>query len=243
MDCDAAALPGFRRAMRVEPGPDAVLAMLEDDLHCMAVRLRHDGTVVRTVDAYGDRMPWSPCPGAEAKLAQTFAGLPLAEVTARRDKQQNCTHLHDLAVMAAAHAGDTAPVEYRVEVSDPREGVRVLQVSRDGALVHRWIERDHVLAAPPAIAGQAVIALRDWIATLSGAGQEAARLLQWCALVAHGRQMSDEQRHGTLVHRPSCYTMQPGRVQGATALCGMQDFTGREDRLLAGLRERFEVHF
>ena len=123
MDCDAAALPGFRRAMRVEPGPDAVLAMLEDDLHCMAVRLRHDGTVVRTVDAYGDRMPWSPCPGAEAKLAQTFAGLPLAEVTARRDKQQNCTHLHDLAVMAAAHAGDTAPVEYRVEVSDPREGM------------------------------------------------------------------------------------------------------------------------
>jgi hypothetical protein len=238
---DAATLPGYRRAVRVEPQAGAVTALLEDDLHCMAVRLRHDGSTVRSVEAFGDRMPWTTCPGAVAELEGTFAGVPLAQVTARREKQRNCTHLHDLAVLAAAHAGDRASLEYRVEISDPRDGERILQIARDGRPVHRWVERDGLFTDPPGLAGQSPLTMRDWIGGLSGTEQEAARMLQWTALVAHGRQMTDERRHAALGHRPSCYTMQPERAGEAEQLNPIRDFTGREERLLDGLKERFEA--
>lgn len=218
-----------------------MLAMLEDDLHCMAVRLRHDGKTVLGVEVLADRMPWSPCPGAAGELERTFAGVPLREVTSRREKQRNCTHLHDLAVLAASHAMDTAPTEWRIAVSDPQDGERVLTISRDGRLMHRWTERAGAFVDPPEVAGQSALTLRDWIAGLEPEPQEAARLLQWGALVAHGRQMSDERRRSALAIRQSCYTMQPERVSDATALSGMQEFTGREGRLLEGLAERLDT--
>lgn len=239
MASDAIDAPGFRRAVRVVPGPDAVLALMEDDLHCMAVRLRHNGNLVLAVEALGDRMPWTPCPGAIPELAATFTGLPLADVTARREKQRNCTHLHDLAVLAATHAHDDAPLEYRIAVSDPQGGERVLEIVRDGRPMHRWVEQGGTFTDPPELHGQSALTMRDWIAGLSGDAQEAARMLQWAALVAHSRQMSDEQRRAALEYRPSCYAMQPERVGRAEARSGMQDFTGREDRLLEGLAERF----
>lgn len=234
-------LPGYRRAVRVEPSPGAVLAMLEDDLHGMAVRLRHAHGRVTAVEVLPDRMPWSTCTGAVAMLQATFRDVPLAEVTARRARQENCTHLHDLAIVAAAHALDEAPSEWRIDVSDAHHGERQIEIRRDGRCLHRWLERDGLLADPPEIAGLTALSLRDWIASLEPEAREAARMLQWGALVAHGRAMTDAQRLATLGHRPSCYTMQPSRVAAAEKINGMHEFTGREDRLLDGLGQRFEA--
>lgn len=239
-----AGVPGYRRALRVEPGQGAVLAMLEDDLHAMAVRLLHDGERVVSVEPLMDRVPWTTCPGAIEALKTTFTGVALKDVSARRDKPLNCTHLHDLAVIAARHAMDERPLEYRISVSDPgdtRGGERVLEITRDGQRLHLWHEREGRFIEPYAIAGLTALTLRDWIARLQGDEQEAARLLQWASLVAHGRTMSDEQRHAALGVRANCFTMQPGRVEAARMANGLQDFSGAQCAPLDGLRERFEA--
>ena len=219
------ALPGFRRRIVVEPREGAVLAMLEDDIHCLAVVLRHDGARVTSVEPQFDRLPWTTCPGAMAKLVETFAGLPLSEVTARRDKKQNCTHFHDMAVLAAAHAGDRGGVVFDIVATDAVDDLRSLEIRRDGAVVHRWTERGGRLSEPAEVAGKTLFTLRDWIGTLAGVEQEAARLLQWAAIVAHGRTMPLEEQSVASDISPNCYTFQPERAVHAIRIGELRDFS------------------
>ena len=231
----AQSLPGYRRRIRIEPRPGAVAAMLEDDIHCLAVILRHDGERVTAVEPDTARMPWSTCPGAAAKLVETFSGLPLAEVNARRDKKQNCTHLHDLAVLAAAHAHDGEPLEYRISASDPVDGRRVLELTAsDGRRLH-WEEQDGLLVAPESAKGMPLMVLRDWIAALPAEEQEAVRVLQWASLVAHGRTMPLEEQSNAAALPPNCYTFQPERAVHADRVGERFDFSEGGHEPLAGL--------
>jgi hypothetical protein len=230
--------PGYRRRIRIEPAQGAVLAMLEDDLHCMAVILRHDGETVLAVEPVTERMPWDTCPGAGAKLVETFAGQPLSEVTARREKRANCTHLHDLAVLAAAHAHDERGLIYEISASDPIEGRRILELRRDGELRLRWIEQDGVLVEPASAAGQALLALRDWIGALPALEQEPARVLQWASLVAHGRTMPMEEQSRAADLPPNCYTFQPERAPVAKRVGRRIDFSEGPVTPLAGFGDR-----
>ncbi|MFC6621682.1 DUF2889 domain-containing protein [Novosphingobium panipatense] len=236
---DVFALPGYRRTIRIEPGEGRVRAMLEDDLHAMAVQLWHARGVVTNVVPVMDRAPWTPCPGAQRVLIDTFTGLPLHQVSARFERQANCTHLHDLAVLAAAHAGDASPTEYRIAVTDLLEGERLLEIRHEGQTIHQWREREGVLAAPTELAGLSLLTLRDWIARLQGRPQEAARLLQWAGLVGHSRAMGMEERHAALLQRPSCYTMQPEHAVHAAPLAPDIDFSVGDREPLMDRNRRF----
>lgn len=222
---DAAQVPGFRRRIRIEPQPRAVAAMVEDDIHCMGVILRHDGSTVGEVVPLTPRMPWNTCPGAAAKLVETFEGQALSEVTAKRDKKQNCTHLHDMAVLAAAHAFDSEPTTFDIYASDPVDGVRLLEVRRNGQRVHRWIERDGLLEGAAGIEGQSLLGMRDWISNLGEDDREAARLLQWGSLIAHGRTMSAEEQSEAAALPANCYTLQPERAVHAKRVGDRFDFS------------------
>lgn len=246
----AEALPGYRRVIEVEARAGCVTAMLEDDFHCMAVTLRHDGGRVTAVEPFADRMPWSTCPGAVAKLKETFEGTPLEDVTARKEKKSNCTHLHDMAVLAAAHAGDvagegagTGNVKLRFEIvaSDPREGVRLLECRRNGRSMHFWVERDGVLTEPPAIEGLTLFSLRDWIAGLGGDEQECARLLQWASIVAHGRTIAPENQRTASELPANCYTFQTERARHAQRSGVSFDFSEGSRVPLDGLRGRMRA--
>ena len=215
-------LPGYRRRIRIEPLEGAVLAMLEDDMHCMAVTLRHDGTAVTGIEPVMERVPWTTCPGARDRLVETFAGQPLAEVTARREKRANCTHLHDLAVLAAAHALDRAPMVYDVLVSDPADGERFLELRRGGERLLLWCERDGLLVDP---AGLPLMGLRDWIAALPAPEQEPARVLQWAGMVAHGRTIPLDQQSRAAELPANCYTFQPERAAVAERVGLLRDFS------------------
>jgi Protein of unknown function (DUF2889) len=223
------ALPGFRRRIVVEAREGVVLAMLEDDIHCLAVVLRHDGARVTAVEPQFERLPWTTCPGAQSKLVETFAGLPLGEVTARRDKKQNCTHFHDMAVLAAAHAfghaGERGRVVYDIVATDAVDDLRSLEIRRDGAVVHHWSELGGKLCEPAEVAGKTLFTLRDWIGTLAGVEQEAARLLQWAAIVAHGRTMPLEDQSVASDISPNCYTFQPERAVHAIRNGERRDFS------------------
>jgi hypothetical protein len=232
-------LPGYRRRIRIEAREGAVLAMLEDDIHALAVTLRHDGRTVAAVEPLADRMPWSTCPGAQAKLVETFTGIPLADVTARREKKANCTHLHDLAVLAAAHADEVGGLTYEIFVSDPIDGERLLELRRDGETVFEWVEHDGRLVAPADIAGQVLFTLRDWINALGDEpSREAARVLQWAAMVAHGRTMPFEEQANATALPPNCYTLQPERAARAVRNGKRFDFSDGSRVPLAGFGDR-----
>lgn len=240
----AADLPGYRRRIRVEAREGAVAAMLEDDIHGLAVTLRHDGVTVLAVEPLAERMPWNTCPGARDKLIETFAGQPLSEVTARRDKKANCTHFHDLACLAAAHAGERGGLVYDVFASDPIEGERLLELRRDGTTVLAWTEQDGVLVAPAEIAGQVLFTLRDWINALGEERErEEARVLQWASMVAHGRTMTMAEQSNAAALPANCYTLQPERAVHAVRDGIRYDFSDGSrvpldafcDKVLAGL--------
>ena len=67
------------------------------------------------------------------QLAATFTGVPLAGFAKRGKKTSNCTHLHDLALFAAAHADEAAPVAYDILVTDAVDGVRHATMARNAA--------------------------------------------------------------------------------------------------------------
>ena len=185
VDIDRA--PGFRRRIHIAPRPGAVSCELEDDYHCMRVAVEHAAGVARRIEAQVRRAPWSTCPGAEAELGSTFTGIALADFAGRGAKKANCTHLYDLAIMAAAHAADTGPCTYDFLVSDPVDGRREAEARRDGERVLAWTEQRARIVSPAALAGQSLWDLREWLAAQSPALAEAARMLRWVNLMANGR--------------------------------------------------------
>ncbi|MFT4046415.1 MAG: DUF2889 domain-containing protein [Solimonas sp.] len=218
-------LPGFRRRFRVTPGAASVCTEVEDDYHCMRVTVHHDGATATRIDAELIRAPWTTCPEAPARLVQTFTGVALAAFPARGEKQQNCTHLYDLAVLAAAHAADARPLVYDILVADPLDGLRRAEIRRDGERVLAWSERGMRMAEPDEIAGLNLMGLRDWIATLEAPQREAARLLQWGNIIANGRQIPIEKQSDATRMPANCYTFQPERKGFARRVGAIRDFS------------------
>ena len=115
------------------------------------------------------------------------------------------------------------------------DGERQLELRRNGALLLAWSERDGVLIAPAEISGKTLFSLRDWIGGLRGAEQEAARLLQWASIVAHGRTMPIEFQSKASDLPPNCYTFQPERAVHAVRIDARRNFTDGSAVPLAGI--------
>lgn len=220
-------LPGYRRRFRVTPTSKQVRSELEDDFHCMSVIIRHDGEIVTEIEPVMTRAPWTTCPGAIAVLKQTFIGVPLKAFASRGEKRANCTHLHDLAVLGAAHALDDAALVYDVLVSDPIEGLRRAEVRRNGATVFSWADVSGRIVEPAEIAGTSLDKLGPWInSTDSPQQQEAIRLLRWGNMVANGRTIPlDQQSDATRMPVGGCYTFQPSRMVEAKRIGAIRDFS------------------
>jgi hypothetical protein len=231
-------LPGYRRRILITPGDGQVSAALEDDFHCMLVTLRHDGVRITGVEPEMERAPWNTCPGAGDILVRSFVGLPLAEARAPSQKRMNCTHLYDLAVLAAAHAGDSASFAYDVLVSDPVDGEQWVELRHGSRTLHSWHLREGRILAPETIAGLGLVQLRDWIATLDPAAAEAARVLQWASLVSHGRTMPMARQSDATAMQPSCYSFQPEQAVLARRIGRRIDFTRASRKPL----EHFDGH-
>lgn len=217
--------PGFRRRFRITPAHNAVQAEVEDDFHCMSVIVRHEDGMATEIVADMRRAPWTTCPGAMERLRQTFSGIPLAEFARRGEKQQNCTHLYDLAILAAAHAMDSSSLVYDILVSDPADGRRVAEIRRDGQVLLNWIEREFCIVEPDSVAGLRLDKLRPWINSLEPDRQEAARLLQWGNMLANGRTIPIEQQSDATKMPASCYTFQPERALEARRVGEIREFS------------------
>jgi hypothetical protein len=219
-------LPGFRRRFIVTPAAGRVSSEVEDDYHCMGVTIHHDGTAATKIEAVMQRAPWTTCPGAVLKLEQTFAGVSLRGFAARGEKRTNCTHLHDLAVLAAAHAFDSEPLVYDILVSDPIEGRRQSQLRRNGAAVLGWTQVEGRFVEPAQLAGVSFDEMRPWMESLDPVRQEAARLLRWGSTLAHGRTIAwERQSDSSRLPIGNCYTFQPERSAQARRVGLIRDFS------------------
>ena len=231
------ALPGFRRRILIEPAPGRVTAELEDDYHRMAVEIAHEAGIATGVSAAMARAPWTTCPGAELELPRSFTGRALAGFGAVGERDSNCTHLHDLALLAAAHAADASPTVIDILVSDAVGGTRHAEVRRNGVAVLRWrLERDRI-AEPAAVAGRGLHELRDWIAGLGEGEKEAARLLRWGVMLSGGRTVVVEKSNRQLP-QGRCYTFQPDRFAQAERDGLILDFSASPEGPLADRRVR-----
>jgi hypothetical protein len=134
----------YRRRILVRAvAPGVVVTDLEDDFHHFVVTLRHDGTVVESVDAESIRWPWSTCPGAAVPL-RALAGAPLSirwtHAARWTSPALNCTHQFDAAAHAITHAarragGDERDVrQYDVEVA------ALLARGEEPALNRLWVD-------------------------------------------------------------------------------------------------------
>ncbi|MDH4040401.1 MAG: hypothetical protein OEW92_05065 [Gammaproteobacteria bacterium] len=221
----AAHLPGFRRRFRITPLPGHVTTEVEDDYHCMSVSVSHDAITASTVKADLARAPWSTCPGAVAQCETTFSGVALAEFPARGEKTSNCTHLYDLALLAAAHALDSVPMVYDIFVSDPVDGKRQAEIQRDGLTVLKWSDSNFHILEPLELEGMPLLDMREWIASLDGPGQEAARLLRWGSVIAHGRTIPMAKQSDASRMPPNCYSFQPEQSVRARRIGEVRDFS------------------
>lgn len=216
---------GFRRRIRVTPAPNAVQAELEDDFHCMSVVVRHDGVKATEIIPDMRRVPWSTCPGAEHHVVETFIGVGLDEFPGFGDKKQNCTHLYDLALLAAAHAGDQRPILYDILITDPVNGERKAEIHCDGTVLLSWLEADFKIIEPQAAAGLRLDKLRPWIDELNVLLREPARLLQWGNILANGRIIPLDKQSDATRMPASCFSFQPERAAIAKRVGLIRDFS------------------
>lgn len=217
--------PGFRRRFVVTPRPGWVRAEVEDDYHCMSVTVSHADGVATSVEAVMHRAPWTTCPGAQAKLAQTFTGVALSGFSSRGEKGANCTHLHDLATLAAVHVKGDGPVVYDLLVSDPIAGETRAELRRDGETVLAWTLEGFGVVAPPELAGARLETLKPWLGTLDPGLREAAKLLRWGVMIAHGRSIPLADQSDASLMPPNCFTFQPEMAARARRVGVIRDFS------------------
>ena len=232
------ALPGYRRRFVVTPQAGQVRADLEDDYHCMSVVVDHAGGIATAVDAVMHRAPWTTCPGAEAMLADTFTGVALADFAARGEKAQNCTHLYDLATLAAAHAGDAQPTVYDVLTSDPVDRISRAELRRDGEVIFAWTLDYFTIVAPADVAGIELTKLKPLFERLDPLGQEAAKILRWGIMVGSGRMIPLANQSDATKIPSNCFTFQPVMKIVAQRVGVIRDFSTGDASPLDGRDQR-----
>jgi hypothetical protein len=93
----------FRRRVRLSLEPERATGVVNDNYHAMWLRLAHDGTTIRDVDAGMQRWPKTTCPGA-IHVVREIIGVPLSASRrafyANGRAGRNCTHLLDVAFWA-----------------------------------------------------------------------------------------------------------------------------------------------
>ncbi|MGI9293256.1 MAG: hypothetical protein ACR2PS_04670 [Pseudomonadales bacterium] len=225
--------PGFQRRFRITPEPGRVCCEVEDDYHCMSVVLYHDGAFATKLEPQMRRVPWTTCPGAVAELQATFTGIALQEFASRGAKKTNCTHLHDLAILAAKHAFDKTVLIIDISISDPVDGRRQASLYANGRILMNWTEAEFSIVAPEDLAGLSLWDMQAWLQTLEPGQQEAARLLRWGNMLANGRIIPLEDQSNAKRMPPNCYTFQPQRADVARRVGRIVDFSNGDEEPLA----------
>ena len=182
-------------------------------------------------------MPWTSCGGAIPPL-QSLRGLAvgagLRAAARHADPKLQCTHLFDLAALAAGHAarGDAELRCYDVSIPDRRAGATRAALQRDGADLLAWGLEGNRIASPARFADRS-IADRDFARfaeRLDADLGEAASVLRRAVFISIGRRydfeaMARAEEFGAVVGG-ACHTFSPAELPDALRLRGtVRDFS------------------
>jgi len=224
-------VPGFRRNQLIDPREGRVRADVEDNLHHFWVEIDHDGTRVLALRAGAVRQPWTTCAAAGVYLSQRMTGARLDELMRVDSPLSHCTHQHDLALLAAAHASDSHPTLYSTFASDQCEPIQHAELYRNGVKELSWDLADSEIVSPGLGSGLSLRKLRDWGQDLSENEREMARILRRTVFTS-GARLYDYSRVPTadkvVESVGACYTFQPERSAGSRQVKRMLDFDGGE---------------
>ncbi len=243
----------YRRRIRVvASSPDVVEAGIEDDFHHFRLTLRHDAERVRSIESRAHRIPWTTCDDAGGAL-QLLEGMPLRPsclaVGRWTDPYQQCTHMFDIAGLAAAHAYRSVrdPTSDRIRQYDAivpygfNQGApRDVRLWHDHTLVLAWtIQGDRCVAPAPFSDVAFTGGFFRWADTsLPPDDAEAAIVLRRACTIGMGRGMDQDQWNSAAeVSSGStgvCYSQQPERRNVALRVRGnVLDFDANPDALLS----------
>jgi hypothetical protein len=230
-----------------------VTVWMEDNFHHFAVRLRHEGGKVLSVDAMSRRTPWSTCGAASTKLQELVGQNLVSRSSAIGDMlnmRMQCTHMFDLAGLAlAAAANGVAHRVYRATVTlrqplpvkgGPHTGECVAGLCRDGEEVLHWVVQDQAIVSPEP--RSLLRGFRAWTETLPIREAEDALVLRRAVDVSGGLSVDLDGIASPLeLDMPAvCHSYQPDQAVLARRYKGMsRDFTLGFETMLAD--RRFEI--
>lgn len=241
----------YRRRISLFTGTRSAFGELEDDFHHFRASLRHDGEHVVEMQGEGVRIPWTTCGGSVEPLA-ALEGKPLSarlhEVMRYVDPRQQCTHLHDAAMLAltnvtrflerfrAQGGEDHETHRYDVAIPDRVGGATTATLDRDGERLLTWELDGDVVASPGPFEGVSLMGAAFNLKierSLDPEAGEAALVLRRACFISMGRRWDFEriERATTFgkVVGAACHTFHASRVGDATHVPGtVRDFTDDE---------------
>ena len=233
-------IPGFRRNQLIDPRAGRVRADVEDNLHHFWVEIEHDDVRVLALRTGAVRQPWTTCSAAGEFLSQRMTGARLDELLKVDSPLAHCTHQHDLALLAAAHATDSLPTLYSTFASDQHEPVQHAELYRNGVAQLSWDITDSEIVSPGLGSGLSLRKLRLWEHDLSAGEREMARVLRRTVFTS-GARLYDYSRTPTadrvVESVGACYTFQPERSPGSRLIKRMRDFDNGEFPLAERIEE------
>jgi hypothetical protein len=242
----------FRRRIRLIREGNAhsgnVQGALEDCNHGFRSTVFYVNDKVTDIRPEFMRIPFTTCDGAYKPL-QSLVGASAestpAELLALAPPLSNCTHLHDLTLLAIAHTQRKEKiVQYDVEVTDAIDGFSELRVWRttdhdNKKLMHHWQSSNYKISSPPELKENPLfMGFSRWAnETFSGIDNEAAFVLQKGNLVSIGRMLDVNAMEGSRAKdendRIACFTYSPeNSAHGYRIGRTVRDFTNTEEQLL-----------
>jgi len=220
---------GLRRSQLIVPRPDRVDAAVEDDIHHFRVTLHHDGAVVSRIEAGAvERWPWSTCPAAADHLAQRLTGASLEALAAVDPPQAHCTHMHELALLAASHAGDAAPTLYTSFIADPVDGTQEAEVWVNGELALALTVRGSLIVAGGALTGRDFRQYRQWEGEVPTDQRRVVKVMRRVVQITGGRPFNyaaTPSADYVVQSTGACFTFQPERAATSLVTVEKREFS------------------
>jgi len=243
----------FRRCIRLTRAATSsssgqVHGALEDCNHGFQSTVIYTDGKVTEIQPQFNRIPFTTCDGAYKPLRNlvnsSIASTPI-ELLNIAPPLSNCTHLHDLTLLAIAHTQRKENVvQYDIEVTDAVDGVSQLRVWRtadmgDKKLMHHWQSCNYQITSPPELKDKPLFAgFSRWANEMfRDIENESAFVLQKGNLVSIGRMLDVDAMKGSRAKdendRVACFTYSPENSANAYRIGGtVRDFTHTEEQLL-----------
>ena len=220
--------PGFWRRIVLHPGQGWIGGAVEDDMHHFRLRFDHADGVIVAAQSNAVRHPWTGCGGAPGHIVERLTGERLDEV-AQRNPVEHCTHLFDLAVLMAAHAGDDEATVFDMQVADLVEGRTTATLARNGVEHLRMSLEGTVIASPGPFAGLDLKKVSQWKHDFDAETAELLTILRRAVYVSGARRYKMrpgiEGPQSPLAKHAPCYNYRSPVVEETRSIYEVRDFS------------------